>query len=182
MQNRLFFALDINEHDKAVIHQWRNEQLSLPYKAIALENFHITLAFLGLVNAKQQQELILKANTANQQLTNNLQFKKQGTELVLQNLGLFQKPQVLYLGLLHCPCWLTQLATSLSVAAVVEGLFQEPRPYCPHLSLYRKAKALTKPTPNFSHKLSINSFSLYQSISSSEGVQYKPLHQWQLHA
>ncbi|WP_440874931.1 RNA 2',3'-cyclic phosphodiesterase [Thalassotalea sp. PLHSN55] len=180
MLSRLFFALDINDNDKEMIANWR-DQLDLPFKAIAPENFHITLAFLGNVNAKQQQELLLKAQTANQQLTNNLLFKKQDCRLTLSKLALFKEPNVLYLGLKECPCWLSQLATCLSVAAVVEGVFQEPRPYLPHLSVFRKATTLSGKSISFDQEITVNSFSLYQSISSDTGVRYQPIKQWQLH-
>jgi len=65
----------------------------------------------------------------------------------------------------------------LSDAAIAEGLFQEKRPYCPHLSLYRKATEQTK-LPSFKRLINVNSFSLYESISSEKGVSYCPIKTW----
>ncbi len=177
---RLFFALDIAANDKQSIAQWRDQQLKQPFKAIASDNFHITLAFLGNTTSEQQQQLTNHASKLTQQMS---PIKDQ--TLRLDHLGLFKKPKVMYLGLQMCPSWLSELANKLSQAAIALGLFQENRSYCPHLSIYRKAHAIDDNTLNTSIinkniTLKINSFSLYQSISSEHGVIYTPIHTWQL--
>jgi len=48
MNKRMFIAIDITSADKAAIALWREQHLSLPFKIIPQQNFHITLAFLGL--------------------------------------------------------------------------------------------------------------------------------------
>ena len=58
----MFLALDITESDKAKLAQWRNQQLTLPFKAVNPDNFHITLAFLGLINSAQQTRLTQAIN------------------------------------------------------------------------------------------------------------------------
>ena len=170
---RLFFALDINSQDKAKIAQWRSYYLSLPFKAINADNFHITLAFLGNIDAHQQQALTLAAT----QLSANISIKKNA--LLLDHCGLFKKPQVLYLGISQPPLWLTTLAKRLSQQAQHLNVFQEQRSYCPHLSLYRKAKYCAD---NINSTLTINikSFSLYQSSSTHEGIRYQALQTWAL--
>ncbi len=171
---RLFFALDISAHDKQLIANWRDQQLPRPYNAINPQNFHITLCFLGNVNQSQQNLLITTANEFKPQITLNNE-----TELLLDHCGLFKKPKVLYLGLKNCPNWLALLADSLSAESKTLGLFQEDRPYLPHLSIYRKAMQVSVP---FAIKLpfTVNSFSLYQSITSEHGVNYQAIKTWQL--
>ncbi len=171
---RLFFALDINPQDKRAIATWRQHYLALPYKAIAEENFHITLAFLGEVSTWQQQALIEHAG----KLAHHIKVA-QNNVLHLTHCGLFKKPQVLFLGLTDTPMWLKSLAAQLSEKAIQLGISQEQRPYCPHISLYRKAKT---PESHLSCNLTleINSFSLYQSISTANGVQYRALSTWLL--
>ena len=174
MNKRLFFALDISANDKQTIAYWRDQTLKLPFKAITKNNFHITLAFLGNTNAEQQQKLINGANILARPITAN-----KNNELQLDHIGLFKKPKVMYLGLHTCPNWLHDLANNLSKAALAVDLHQENRPYCPHLSIYRKATPITHHyAVNFS--LVIKSFSLYQSISQKTGVTYCPINTWQL--
>jgi len=170
---KLFFAIDISDKDKAMLTQWRNNNLVLPYQAISTDNFHITLAFLGKINSQQQQSLILFADEINKKISVDKR------RLVIDHYGLFKKPKVLYLGLNTVPIWLSELAKQLSEKAIQLDIFQESRPYCPHLSIYRKAKNLTAYLP-CELTLTINSFSLYQSISSSKGVKYSPLKTWLL--
>jgi len=174
MNKRLFFALDISKKDKDAIAHWRDQALKLPYKAIAQDNFHITLAFLGNTTSEQQQHLTNHATELAQQIVINAP-----NILQLNHTGLFKKPKVFYLGLSTCPNWLNELATDLSDAAIAEGLFQENRPYCPHLSLYRKATEQTK-LPSLKRLINVNSFSLYESISTDHGVSYCPIKSWQL--
>jgi len=180
MNKRLFFALDILPSDKALIANWRDSKLNLPFKAIAVDNFHITLAFLGNVTSQQQALLSNKADEIVQQvLSIKIPPLKISDPLLLNSIGLFKKPQVLYLGLKTCPNWLKQLAESLTVQSKLIGLFQEERAYLPHLSLYRKASDITN-SFQLQMPLEIKSFSLYQSSSTEYGVSYCVIKTWQL--
>jgi 2'-5' RNA ligase len=178
--NRLFFALDIAASDKQTIAHWRDNKFKQAFKAIPSDNFHITLAFLGNTSSEQQQQLISDANKFAK-----LIYPINKPQLLLTHLGLFKKPKVMYLGLQTCPCWLNDLANNLSQAAINIGLFQENRAYCPHLSIYRKASAIDNNSLEIAMTgknmpLKIKSFSLYQSISSEQGVVYTPINTWKL--
>jgi len=177
---RLFFALDINNQDKQRIALWREQHLSVEFKPVAVENFHITLAFLGHISASQQLQLLKLAEHNSTQATNATSITLQ-----LDYCDLFIKPQVLYLGINNIPSMIENLANSLSKKALSLGIYQEQRPYKAHVSLFRKAKykpALIKP---INLLIKVNSFSLYQSISAEEsavsgGVQYCAIHTWPL--
>ncbi len=178
MNERLFFALDLSNSDKKLIAQWRDENLNLPYKIIPSDNFHITLAFLGLTSTQQKLALIQQANQLCLQVKNtNIK------DFILNKVGHFKKPKVLFLTSKSCPDWLTELACALSQTAVAQGLFQEQRQYLPHVSIYRKASFLPEQSVDIvdiNQKVSITSFSLYRSISTPSGVSYQPLQQWPL--
>ena len=171
---RLFFALDISPAEKVKIAQWRAAHCNIKAKAIAQDNFHITLAFLGMVDNETEQGLC--------QL--NLDFLSDcqspaAIKLKANSLGLFKRPQVLYLGFSKFEQKLTQLALNLIKQAKQLKIKQEDRPYLPHFSIYRKAKYL----PNlqwFDIELNISSFSLYHSRSTTDGVQYSPIKTWSL--
>jgi 2'-5' RNA ligase len=173
--SRYFFALDLIPQDKLAIDHWRATALHLPFKVMDQQNFHITLAFLGEVDEAGKQGLLDEA----EQIAAKLRPIKP-KQLHLDNIGLFKKPRVLYLGIDRVPDWLNALAAHLSAAAVGLTLFQESRPYRAHLSLYRKANSLLIELPAVKLIININSFSLYQSISTPFGVQYKTVKSWSL--
>lgn len=170
---RLFFALDVQQKDKSTIYQWyQKQQIESKIanaKTVAPNNYHITLAFLGSTNKIQQQALIETAK----QLSANVS-KEFTTTLSLTHLGLFKQPKVLYLGIHQAPFWLTNLANKLSLAASEQGLYQEKRPYCPHLTIARKVDKSLQ-VGQLPIEISIKSFSLYLSESTSTGVQYTPI-------
>ena len=183
--SRLFFALDISPQVKKQLADWRSTQVDKPlinepekachFKAIDENNFHITLCFIGEVSAKQQLILIEKASQLTQSLT-----PINPQTLIINEVGLFKKPKIVYLSNKVTPPWLLKLATALSSSASELALFQENRPYLPHISLYRKASYLPSLTIQPNIKLTIESFSLYQSISSTSGIKYQVIKSWNL--
>ena len=185
----MFLALDIVETDKAMLAQWRNEQLTLPFKAINQDNFHITLAFLGLINNTQQTHL---THSINQQIDSIQQylsplFQHQSTlPITLSEMDYFKKPKVLHLMPADCPDWLLQLHKTLVEISHQCNISIESRPYIPHLSLYRKAKfssnsdLLMLNQSLDAQQLNIKSFSLYHSFSTNNGVYYQPIETWLL--
>lgn len=193
----MFIALDIAIADKSAIALWREQRLLLPFKIISQQNFHITLAFLGVINNKQQNDIAKiiseKHGDIKQRLSNFLQGSYTNTnalKLTLSQLGHFNKAQVLHLMPATSPDWLSYLEKVITEICQQSDILLENRAYKPHLSLYRKAKtplALPEPLllntqlPNgFCYQLSIKSFSLYHSYSNSSGVIYLPIHTWKL--
>jgi len=172
---RLFFALDINSKDKNTIDAWRQANLNLPYKKIPKGNFHITLVFLGNITNEQRAALTRCAGRAAKKVQASGEL-----QLALDQCRWFKRARVLCLANQFTPDWLSFLANELGEQAKSLDVFQEIRPYRPHVSLYRKAKhpAPKSVVPNLT--LSISSFSLYQSISVETGVIYKPIKRWSL--
>lgn len=181
---KLFFALDLDNKAKNNIARWREKSITLAmeqgkFKLIPQQNFHITLCFLGEVTAVQSKILIQKA----QQLAQKIKLNK--NSLLLSTVGLFKKPKVLYLA--PSPHkndltlkQLTNLANHLRCAALALDIYQEERPYLPHLSLFRKATFIPDLISPPASKLLIDSFSLYQSISTDSGVKYQAIKTWTL--
>ena len=164
---RLFFAIDLQSTDKHTLHQFVQGHLPELKQPTTKKNLHMTLAFLGQVTDTQQQALLDYATTVKP-------LHNQTNDLVLNHLGVFTKARVLYLGLSAIPCWLTKLANELSQQAKLHGLFQEERPYRPHLTIARK---VTEPpsidVPEL--RIKVSSFSLYRSESTYTGVTYTPV-------
>ncbi|GLX79016.1 RNA 2',3'-cyclic phosphodiesterase [Thalassotalea insulae] len=173
---RLFFALDLNDTDKHTITLWREQHLSLTAKPVKSENLHITLAFLGMVEPEQQQTLM---EFCDQQFLPQTSQPKKHFNIDCNQLALFKKAKALYLGCQHFPKPLIKLATLLSQQAIELGIIQESRQYHPHITIYRKAKSLPD-NSKCQLDLTINSFSLYHSKSTPDGVSYIPLKTWSL--
>lgn len=186
--SRYFFALDLTEQSKQEIAQWRTEHIDEHFryaKPIALTNFHITLVFIGNLS-KDNYLNILSA------LSNSISREKISDHyaISLSNVALFHKPQVLYLGLSNTPQWLSSLQQHIE--QITNHYIDKPnhiirqhdepqhKEYVPHVSIYRKAQSLPTPAPSLDIYLAINSFSLYESVSSDTGVQYTRKQTWLL--
>jgi RNA 2',3'-cyclic 3'-phosphodiesterase len=185
----MFIALDISADDKVKIAQWREQYLDLPFKAVAEQNFHITLAFLGLLDNAQQvdlSKLMRQHHSGIRDQIKSLSAQSSNLLLVLSHLGYFNKAQVLHLIPTSCPEWLSYLNKTIVELSLKCRIDMEHRTYQPHLSLYRKAKL---PSPSYltelnqtvvEKKLNITSFSLYHSDSTPQGVRYQSLQSWKL--
>lgn len=183
---RMFIALDVDEKDKEIIAAWRH-QLDLPYQAIPPKNFHITLAFLGVINDLQEHALINRVNLSliNQRI-DNCEDWPELKPLVLDKVAIFQKPQVLHIMPTFQPKWLLALAHNLHTLAKSLAIPVIERPYCAHLSLYRKAKInqeITIKTLNsipVSIPIKLSSLSLYHSHNITGQLTYTPVYSWKI--
>jgi len=155
--SRYFIGLDLSGADKLAIAHWRDKQIfAAADKPVPVENFHITLSFLGQVphNKLEQLELLLRDISAGT-------VKTQTTEL-----GVFSKPKILYLGVELTPS-LQQLAKQ---CLGINGKLALPSPhetYRPHITLNRKhAEAVPILFEPPKLKLNFSEFHLFESVSS----------------
>lgn len=187
MTKRMFIALDISKADKVKVAQWRKIYLPRPFKVINEENFHITLAFLGLINQQQQVSITAVINQQHSLIQQQLQLllsQKLALPITLSAVGYFKKAQVLHLMPPNCPNWLAYLNNVMINSCRNVGIPIENRIYKPHLSIYRKAK-MSSPKSSEENiavelQLNIRSFSLYQSYSTPLGVHYEPIQTWEI--
>jgi 2'-5' RNA ligase len=173
--SRLFIALDLSDRDKNVLNDWRLTTFISPFKSIPWHNFHITLAFIGNVDEELQAKLLTLI-----QIPIN-KFSRNGVlELCLDHCGYFKKPKISYIANSIIPTRLLTLANELKQQALSLGIYQDERPYLPHISLFRKATLQPEHPEVKSIKIEITSLSLYQSDSTEQGVIYKPIETWPL--
>jgi RNA 2',3'-cyclic 3'-phosphodiesterase len=169
---RAFLGLSVDPHTAIAIADWRRQVLPAVAHAIAMENFHITLAFLGHINPLQQQAL--------EQLINRMTFCPAFC-VKLNTVGHFPKAKVLWLGCSPVPQSLATLAAQLRVQALGAGIAMPEQVYHPHLSLYRKCPMLLSPSlPSVPFELGIRAFHLYESESGDQGVRYLIRRTWPL--
>ena len=187
---RLFFAVDataLAPQLRPLQQQWltalADQNAKAPSRAVAVapENLHMTLLFLGNLTQTQCDNLILATTAA------RLGAQLTPFNVTLCRSGLFPSAKVAWLGPATAPAPLTQLEQQLRALVSELGLAVEPRPYRPHITLLRKASitvnqdlATAFAPPQAPLTLPVNEFSLYESRSTSDGVRYLPLASWQI--
>ena len=186
---RLFFAVDATALAPdllALQQQWlkalagQEAKASSRAVAVAPDNLHMTLLFLGNLTQAQCDSLIQAITAA------RLGEPLTPFSVTLCRSGLFPHAKVAWLGPDTTPAPLTRLEQQLRTLVSESGLAVEPRPYRPHLTLLRKASlpanrdvASTFVPPPQPLTLPVNDFSLYESRSTPDGVRYLPLASWQ---
>jgi 2'-5' RNA ligase len=172
---------DITGHSRIFFALWPNSEIRsrlegidklLPQdqgRFVAVNNLHITLSFIGEVDQAQLQAYAQAAGDIN----------SEPFELVLDRLGYFARPRVLWLGGEHTPKSLLALVKRLNKALRKQGFKPERRPFKPHVTLLRKARPLST-LPEFEPVTwFVNEFALVQSSSKPTGVSYQVLQEYQ---
>lgn len=173
-ERRLFFALwpDIGV---------RRQIQSAPYPKLKpnttpLEHWHLTLVFLGLTTSSQQRLFEGVADGIHA-----AQF-----ELVLDITGMFARARVAWLGCSHPHAGLVklqaELESGLRAACPDHPAFAErQRPFCPHVTLYRKVDKPMVPQKIRPVSWAVNRFNLVESRPAQRPV-YRLLRSWELDA
>lgn len=136
-------------------------------------NLHLTLLFLGSVPLGTLEALI--------QLTNSTLARLPLSQmaLTLDHSGLFPRAKAGWVGPSQVPEMLQRLESSLRAAVSEAGWPLDPRPYRPHVTLFRKARALASADiPSIT--LNLEQLHLYESVSTPLGVRYHPRASWSL--
>lgn len=168
---RLFFALwPSDEVRQAIKHNCKSLLRHTGGRPVAVENWHITLAFLGSVDAAQRQcvEQVAEA------------IHLPGFELALDHDGYFPRPRVLWLGARETPEVLKELANTLVKGCGDCGLSLDKRPFKAHLTLKRKVNQAPPSNEIKPIAWPVESFALVRSKTLPEGVQYEVVRTWPL--
>ncbi|MDF0732101.1 RNA 2',3'-cyclic phosphodiesterase [Pseudomonas entomophila] len=167
---RLFFALSVGDAQRRALAQWRRGLGLRSGKPVPAENFHLTLLFLGDVDAAQVPALCAAVD--------NLKRPGAPLRLVLDRLQAWPRPGVLVLAPGDTPPALRQLAYALQQAVLPLGIGgEQARDYRPHLTLSRDFRGQApeaQVAPDF--LLSARQFTLYESRKG----RYWPLAEWSL--
>ncbi|QPK61897.1 RNA 2',3'-cyclic phosphodiesterase [Methylomonas sp. LL1] len=165
---RLFFALwpDQNTRQQCgkIIRMTRSQG-----KPVAVHNLHVTLVFLGGVDESTQIAVTQAASA----------IIVQPMHLIFNRLSYWKKPAVVCLTAEQFEPVLSSLVEQLTAAAVRNRIEVDPRPYAPHVTLLRKARALpeTEFTPI---DWQADGFCLVESYSTPAGVEYRVIERWGL--
>ncbi|MBF8795083.1 RNA 2',3'-cyclic phosphodiesterase [Pseudomonas sp. NY15372] len=166
---RLFFALPVADAQRRAMALWRRGLGLRNGKPVPAENFHLTLLFLGDVDAAQVPALCAAVNS--------LKGPETPLRLALDRLQVWPRANVLVLEPQHTPPALRRLVYALEQAMLPLGIAPQAREYRPHLTLSRDYRAQVPEAaaaPEFF--LTARHFTLYESRKG----RYWPLAEWPL--
>ena len=144
------------------------QELSLSARKVPAANFHATLVFLGQQPASAFDAFIAAADGHEAPLD----------PITLDRVSKFRRSRVVWLGCSDLPASWSLFQQNLVTQLSSSGYRPERREWRLHITLYRD---LRKPLTTLSvDALSwrCKSFSLMESISTPQGVRYRPISRW----
>jgi len=168
---RLFFALWPESGLQQALHKLARELLGRERaRLVAADNLHLTLAFLGSVDAATRACLERAADA----------IRSTPFTLCFDRAGWFPRPRVFWLGCPETPLPLATLVENLRNVQRNCGLEPEARPYVPHLTVARKVLRRPRTASLTPIEWPVGRFALVESRTDPEGVRYTPLRDWSL--
>ena len=166
---RLFFALWPDGATRAKIDRLNQSLICKRFKKAKADNLHVTLAFMGNVDETTEQAI--------RQCLSHITAKP--ITIIFDQLTSWSKASILCLTSSKPPQQIIDLVEQLIIVIGEWGVELDSRPYTAHVTLARKA--LPNPTIILEPiRWSAMSFSLVESVSTAEGVEYRVLESWPL--
>lgn len=139
-------------------------------RATPLRNIHLTLAFLGDVGIERARDVETIA-AATGGMSCDLRFER---------LGYWRHNRIVWAGVERCPDALRELAGALGENLRAAGFRIESRPYVPHVTLLRGARAA--PAAAYIPPIGwrVDALALVQSVRRDDMRRYEVLGRWQL--
>ena len=167
---RVFFALWPDDGVRDALH--REAQIlhsNCGGRAMRRENLHLTLVFVGAVAVERLADLKAAAGS----------ITGSSFELVLDQLGYWRHNRIVWAAPLSVPEALRELVGSLESRLRQAGFEFDQRPYAPHVTLLRDARAPGTPAP-LHLGWSVRDFVLVESAHAPHGAAYRVLARWRL--
>lgn len=166
---RLFFALWPDAVTRERLGKLSEDIPRHAGRRVPVANLHVTLVFLGSVDAEKRQQLEAMAETV------------RGTpfRLDLDCCGFWPRSRVAWVGASRVPAALAQLQATIALGVQRCGIEVDSRPYSVHLTLVRDARG-PLPTNPESIVWEIGEFALVESQMLPEGARYTVLRTWPL--
>lgn len=170
--SRLFFALWPDAAGRAALAAWQPALLErCGGRAMRSDTLHATLAFLGDVAPQRMDDLRAAARGV----------EGASFEVVWDEARLWTHNRIVYAAPRSAPPQLLRLAESLQSQLAAHGFRLERRPYAPHVTLLRDARATDTPLPAFPPALwRCDGFVLAQSARGGAGAGYSTLERFAL--
>jgi len=161
---RLFFAAWPPAQTAAALHAWAE---GLEGRAVARENIHLTLAFLGEAGPEKAIDAARRVRGA-------------AHELPIEEAHYWKKNQIVWVGPREMPPELDRLVRSLHLELHRAGFILERRPFAAHVTLLRKARDPGELPPPPRVAWPVREFALLASRISSRGSTYEPVERFPL--
>jgi 2'-5' RNA ligase len=171
-RRRLFFALWPDEQTRKALVRIESSLPRRQGRPIPASNLHITLAFVGAVDAEVHARLSAQA----------AQIRAEACLLKLNRIGYFARSRILWLGADVCPATLMHLVRQLHAALENCGLRPDVRPYRPHITLLRDVEPAPIKGQIRPIDWQVEKFHLVQSHTRPEGARYEILQGFNLHS
>jgi 2'-5' RNA ligase len=178
MEPRLFIALPLPEPHRTTLNQWcKIQQTKWNFKKwVYVEDYHLTLQFLGNCSSEQIEEICNKLQEiAKRQVPFSLSLSRFGI------FGRSEQPRILWVGVDGELEPLHKLQKSVVQAMQPLGFQPENRPFRPHITLARKCQMSNFPFTNLeeippieTHSWSVNELILYETKFGQEPM-YSPV-------
>jgi len=168
---RLFFALWPEPELAARLHALAGKTLRPgDGRRVAAENIHLTLAFLGSVDAAfrvcaEQAAAAVRASAFT---------------LTLEQIGCWSRTGILWAGPARVPEALLLLVQELTAGLAGCDYAPERRPYAAHLTLARKVRRCAPPAPIEPLAWLARRFRLVRSCLDTQGAHYEMVREWEL--
>lgn len=127
------------------------------------ENLHLTLAFLGSVDAGRLDELVAAADTV----------VPQRFTVMFDEPGYWKHNRIFWLGASIVPAELSQLVAELRAALLARGIKFDPKPFVPHITLLRNARPPKEMPALPAVSWEASGFALVSSERDDEGPRYR---------
>jgi 2'-5' RNA ligase len=134
------------------------------------ESIHLTLVFLGSVNASFRECAEQAAS----------RVRAGAFALNLERIGCWARSGILWVGPEQTPDSLLQLVRELNTGLAGCGHEVEKRPYASHLTLVRQVQPGTSARVIETRHWEIDRFCLVQSHTHREGARFEILREWDL--
>lgn len=148
---------------RAAIEAARATLFPMSGKPVATANLHLTLAFLGEVDASRHSALLSLAGPLTP------------CELLFDRVELWNKPRVIVAGCSATPAPMRELVDQLWGCLDRLGFARDPRPFRPHITLARDAGALRNTQRWPALRWRADALRLVESLPAERGRRYEPL-------
>jgi 2'-5' RNA ligase len=138
-------------------------------RRIPARNLHLTLAFLGSLDPAAQRCVEEAAQTV----------RARPCTLLLDEVGWFRRPRVLWVGASQVPAQLEDLVEQLSERLTPCGYAPDSRPFRAHVTLARKVdRGPLRREAIAPIEWHVDGFALVESVMLPAGADYRPLRIW----
>jgi len=162
---RLFFALWPNPAIQKTMSQTLKGLDRIRGRPVPRRNYHITLTFLGNVEAEWLTCLCEHA----------ARVPCPSISLSFDTLGQFRRSGILWLGCSETPDPLMQLYDDLGQALIPCGFRPESRRFQPHITLYRRFQGRLPDVAIKPVRWEVQGFDLILSEPTGDGVRYQSI-------